>query len=129
MTEFSLQQINRTEVQILSLSGYMGNDEYGRVDRELAHLLEQGHCRVILDLARLSFATSMSLSRLRVWARKFRRHGGEMKLAGLSPFQNRLARLAGFGRKKHLAADVATALNVRGRPAGAKSSLPPNRKG
>lgn len=128
MTEFNLRRINRSEVQILSLSGYMGNDEFSRVDRELAHLLEQGHCRVVLDLAKLSFATTMSLARLLVCAREFRRHGGELRMAGLSPFLSRLAMLAGFVRKNDLEADVASAFKAMSRPPGTKPSRPPKKK-
>lgn len=50
----------------MSVHGYMGNDEFYRVEKELAHLLEQKHRRVILDLATLSFATAVSLARLLV---------------------------------------------------------------
>ena len=124
MTEFNLQRINRSEVQILSLIGYMGNDEFSRVHRELSHLLEQGHLRVVLDLASLSFATTMSLARLLVCAREFRRRGGELRMAGLSPFLSRLALLAGFGRKHDLEADVPTALKAIAQPRREKTNRP-----
>ena len=32
------------------LGGHMSNEEFGHVDHELVRLLEQKHCRVILDL-------------------------------------------------------------------------------
>ena len=106
----------------------MGNDEFRRVDRDLAHLREQGHRRVVLDLAKLSFATTMSLARLLVCAREFRRHGGELRMAGLSPFLSHLAVLAGFGRKNDLEADVAAALKAMCLPPSAKPSRPPKKK-
>jgi len=112
MTEFKLQHITEGEVRILSLSGYMGNAEFCQVDGEPADLLKHGHQRVIVDLARLSFTTSISLARLLVCAREFNRHGGELKLVGLSPFLSRLAGLAGFGKKKQLEADVEGALQA-----------------
>jgi anti-anti-sigma factor len=112
MTEFKLQHTTAGEVRIVSLCGYMGNAEFCQVDGELATLLKQGHHRVIVDLAQLSFTTSISLARLQVCAREFNRHGGELKFAGLSPFLSRLAGLAGFGKKKHLEADVEGALQA-----------------
>jgi anti-anti-sigma factor len=115
-TGFSLQRINQGEVQVLSLGGGLGNDESCQVHKELAHLLEQKHRRVILDLALLSSATTMSLARLLVCGREFRRHGGELKLMGLSASLKHVAELAGFDRRKDFATDVATALKAMSQP-------------
>lgn len=128
MTGFNLQRINQGEVQILSLSGYLGNDEFCRVDRELAHLLEQRHRRVILDLAMLSCATTMSLARLLVCGREFRRHGGELKLVGLSVSLKHLAELAGFDRRKDFSTDGAAALKAMSQPSEVKVDSPLEKK-
>src|ERR1035441_3352435 len=98
--EFTLEQIKKSGVQILSLNGYMGNDEYSQVDQALTQLLEQKHGRVILDLTKLTFATANSLARLLICGREFRRHGGELKLVGLSPGLSRLAEMAGFSAER-----------------------------
>ncbi len=127
-TGFNLQRINQGEVQILSLGGHMSNDEFGRVDGELAHLLEQKHRRVILDLTLLSSATTMSLARLLVCGREFRRHGGELKLAGLSPWLRRMAELSGFDGKNDFATDLATALKAMPQPREARQSSLPKAK-
>lgn len=92
------------------IGGYMGDDEFLRVNRELAQLRSERHRRVILHLALLSSATRMSLARLLVCAREFQRHGGELKLAGLSPSLRHLAELEGFDKKADFQPDVATAL-------------------
>lgn len=115
-------------MHVLALSGYLTSDEFGRVDRELAHLLEQNRRRVILDLTLLTSATTMSLARLLVCGREFRRHGGELKLAGLSPWLRRMAELAGFDRRRDFATDVATALKAMSQPPDAKPSSPPKAK-
>ena len=60
--KFTLKQIKKGVAQILSLNGYMGNDEFSQVDQALTHLLEQKHGRVILNLTRLTFATAKSLA-------------------------------------------------------------------
>jgi anti-anti-sigma factor len=112
MSTFSLQRQNCGEVQVLSFNGSLDNDASCRVAHVLAHLHEQHHRRVILDLARLSSATTMSLARLLVSAREFHRHGGELKLAGMSSRLARAAELAGFDRGKDFAPDVATALKA-----------------
>jgi anti-anti-sigma factor len=125
MSNFNLQRMNRGDVQILSFSGGLDGDASCRVEKELARLLEQKHRRVILDLALLSSATAMSLARLLVCAREFRRHGGELKLAGMSLSFRRLVELAGFDRRKDFAPDVATALKAMSQPSvvGAESTL------
>jgi len=120
--------MNRSEVQILSFSGGLDNDAFFRVDAELAHLLEQKHRRVILDLALLSSATTMSLARLLVCAREFHRHGGELKLAGMSPSLRRLAELAGFDRRKDFATDLAAALKAMSGPSDVKAPNPLEKK-
>lgn len=115
-SRFNLQRIHHGDVQILLLSGHLSNDEFGRVDHELVHLLEQKYHRVILDLTLLSSATTMSLARLLICGCEFRRHGGELRLAGLSPCLRHMAELAGFDRKKDFAADVMTALEAMSQP-------------
>jgi hypothetical protein len=88
----------------------MGDDEFLRVNRELAQLRSEGQRRVILHLALLSSATRMSLARLLVCAREFQRDGGELKLAGLSPSLRYLAELEGFDKRADFQPDLATAL-------------------
>jgi anti-anti-sigma factor len=127
-TGFKLRRINQGEVQVLSLGGGLGNDESCQVHKELTHLLEQKHRRVILDLARLSSATTMSLARLLVCGREFRRHGGELKLVGLSVSLKHQAELAGFDRRKDFAPDVAAALKALSQPSEVKPGSAPKQK-
>ena len=127
-TEFSFQLSSQGEVQILSLQGYMGNAEFCQVEGELAQMLEHHHRRVIVDLARLLFTTAMSQARLLVGAREFNRHGGELKLVGMSPFLGRLAGFAGFGRRKHVETDVMNALKVMSQMPNTKPHPSANKK-
>ncbi|NOS70382.1 MAG: STAS domain-containing protein [Verrucomicrobia bacterium] len=125
--EFKLQQITEGEVQILSFSGYMGNPEFSQ-DRVLSRLLEQERDRVILDLTTLSFTTTVSLARFLVCGCEFRQHGGELKLAGLSPWLGRLAEMAGFDSEKDCEPDVATALKKMSQLPNVKPRRLPNKK-
>ena len=125
--EFKFQQITEGEVRILSLSGYLGNAEFREVAGVLSRLLEQKHHRVVLDLTTLTFTTTISLARFLVCGHEFRRHGGEMKIAGLSPWLARLAGMAGFA-KKDFEPDVATALQKLAQAPQAKPQSSRNRK-
>ena len=120
ITEFKLRQITEGAVQILSLSGYMGNAEFREVANVLSRLLEQKHRRVILDLTTLAFTTTISLARFLVCGREFRRHGGELKLVGLSPELSRLAKMAGFSEKRDFEPDLTTALKKAAETSKAK---------
>ena len=127
-TEFKLQQITEGEVQILSLRGYMGNAEFREAANVLARLLEQKHRRVSLNLTTLAFTATVSFARFLVCGREFRRHGGELKLVGLSPELSRLAKMAGFGEKKDFEPDLTTALKRLAQAAKPKPSLAAKRK-
>jgi anti-anti-sigma factor len=98
------------EVVVLSLNGYLGNDEFIQVDKALAQLCEQKQSQVVIDLTRLSFTTSVILARFLVAGREFCRQGGELKLVGLSSELSWLAKLAGFNEEKDFEPDVAAAL-------------------
>ena len=109
------------------MSGYLGNAEFREVAGVLSRLLEQKHHRVVLDLTTLTFTTTISLARFLVCGHEFRRHGGEMKIAGLSPWLARLAGMAGFA-KKDFEPDVATALQKLAQAPQAKPQSSRNRK-
>jgi anti-anti-sigma factor len=125
---FTLQRINQGDVQVVSIAGRMGSDEVCRVDTKLAHLLEQGHRRAVLDLATLSSTTAMSLARLLVYAQEFQRFGGQLKLAGLSPSVRHIAELEGFDKKRDLQPDVAAALEAFGQLEQTKAASPRTKK-
>lgn len=125
--EFKLQQSIVGEARILSLSGYMGNAEFREAARVLEQLLELKQRRVVLDLTALSFTTSVSLARFLVCGREFQRHGGQLKIAGLSPWLTRLARMAGFARKD-FEPDLATAVRRLAQGIKTRPSLAKRRK-
>ena len=128
MSKFKLHQSYQGEVHILSLTGYMGNAEFCQVDNALGQLRAQNQDRVILDLTKLSFTTSASLARFRGRGREFRRLGGQLKLAGLSPELTRFAEWAGLSAQNALEPDVATALKVMAPGAKRKPRPSPKRK-
>jgi anti-anti-sigma factor len=109
-SSFNLRRASENDVQVVLVSGCMGNNDCHRVEEELRHLLEQKHRRAVLDCGQLAFITSPSLARLFVCAQEFRRHGGQIRLAGLSSVASRMAQLVGFNKKTELQLDVATAL-------------------
>jgi anti-anti-sigma factor len=128
MSQFSLQRINQGEVQVVAISGYMGNDEFHRLDNELERV-QQERCRgVILDCSALTFITSLSLARLLLVTQLFRRHGCEFRLAGLSSSASKTAQAIGFDSKLELQPNVTTAIKSMRKGAASKPNSRPKRK-
>lgn len=125
---FCVQRSEAGEVQILKIRGRMSNGDFARVELELEQVWEQGCRKVILDLSRLSYATTMSLARLLVCAREFRQRGCELKLAGLSPWLKHLAELAGFERERDFSENSATASQAMSPPVEASRCRLPTAK-
>lgn len=107
---FGIQRLDREDFQVLSVGGYMGNDECENLEAELERLFQQGHRQVIVDFAALSFVTSASLVRLAKQARWFQREGGEIRLCGMPTSATRLLKLALLERTLNVAADLAAAV-------------------
>jgi len=109
-TCFKIQRINRESFEILSVGGYMGNAECCKLEAELERLHERQRYYVIVDLITLTFITSASLRRLSKQARRFRRAGGELKLAGLPPLAARLVQVDRLEKELNPAASVSSAI-------------------
>lgn len=122
---FGIQRLDREDFQVLSVSGYMGNDDCERLEAELEQLYHHGHRLVVIDFAALTFVTSASLGRLAKQARWFLREGGEIRLCGLPTSAARLLKLARLDKTLSVAADLAAA--VQSVPT-AKSLMRANKK-
>ena len=111
LSSVSVPGVDRGDAQVVPLRGYLGNDECERVAGELAHLLKEGHTRIILDCSSLTFITSAGLARLCLTAHGFRRKQGVLQLAGLRAFKRKLAEAAGFDPTTELLPDLDSASN------------------
>ena len=107
---FGIQRLDREDFQVLSVSGYMGNDDCAKLEAELEQIFRQGHRLIIIDCAALTFVTTASLSRLAKLARWFQREGGVIRLCGLPDSAIRLLQLARLERTLNVAADLAAAV-------------------
>jgi anti-anti-sigma factor len=110
ISTFSLQRVHQGDVEIVAVNGDMGIEEYYQLEKQLRHLLDEEHRRVVLDCKALTFVTGASLARLCLCTREFRRHGGQFRLAGLRPAVNRRAQLVGFDIESELLPDLPAAL-------------------
>jgi anti-anti-sigma regulatory factor len=84
MMIFEIQRIDGADFQVLSVSGYMGNENCTKFEAELEQLCHHGHRLVIIDFTALTFVTGASLARPASQTRWFQSKGGEIRLCGLS---------------------------------------------
>jgi anti-anti-sigma factor len=128
MTSISIRRADKGDVQVVSVSGYWGNDEFHRLDEELERLSYEKCRGVILDCASLTFITSLTLARLLLVTQLLRRQGCEVRLAGLSPSAGKMAKALGFDSNLELQPDVAAAVNSMPEEAASRPKSSKRRK-
>ncbi len=126
---FSIQTINTGTVRVVAVSGYLGNDEFARLEKTLDHLRQEQPEGIVLDCSCVQFATCISLARLLVQARSFREENIGFKLAKFSPRLESILRSANLDEDFHICPNVAEAVtSLRGQsrrdPAAAVTSVP-----
>ena len=109
-SSFSLQRHNQGKVQVISLSGHLGDDEFLRLEKELEHLWQQRHWHLILDCTALTFIATVNLARLSLAAQFLRKHQGKFRLVGLPAAHRKLAHAVGFDPQLELQPNVGAAL-------------------
>lgn len=109
-SSFSLQRHNQGSVQVVSVSGHLGDDEFPRLEKELDHLWQQQHWHLILDCTGLMFIASVNVVRLFLATQFLRKHQGKFRLVGLPAAHRKLAQAVGFDSRVELQPNVGAAL-------------------
>jgi anti-sigma B factor antagonist len=82
-------------VVTLVLDGELSDTELNEIGHELFRLAHRGHARLVLDLSEVSHVDYRGVRPLAARAGVFRKAGGDIKLAGLSPYLQAIFRAAG----------------------------------
>jgi anti-anti-sigma factor len=82
-------------VVTLVLDGELSDTELSEVSQELFRLAHRGHLRLVLDMTDVSHIDYRGVRPLAARASVFRNAGGDIKLAGLSPYLSAIIRAAG----------------------------------
>jgi anti-sigma B factor antagonist len=82
-------------VQTLFLEGELSLVELGALEEELFRLANRGRFQVVLEMASVSHLDYRGVRSLSSRAELFRRAGGDIKLAALSPYLQAIFRAAG----------------------------------
>jgi len=84
-----------TRVMTLALEGEIGQDEFIDVAQQLFKLVHRGVVRVVLDFTDVGHLDYRLVRPLIARAELLRRAGGDLKIAGLSPYLYAIFRSAG----------------------------------
>jgi len=87
--------VSTHDVAVLRCEGEMGAVELAHVGEELFRLAHRGCHKVVLDLAGIDHVDYRGLKPLAARARLLRSAGGDLKLAGLTPYIAAIFRAAG----------------------------------
>jgi anti-sigma B factor antagonist len=112
MTEpgFTISEAGRGDAYVIVLSGEI--DIATAPELQAALLARDGtHSLVIVDLTDVSFIDSTGLSALIVGVKHLRKHGGELRLAGLQPQSQRVFEVTGLTEVFSLHEDVEGAIS------------------
>jgi anti-sigma B factor antagonist len=82
-------------VVTLVLDGELSDTELLEIGSELFRLAHRGHRHVVLDLTDVSHVDYRGVRPLAARAQVFRKAGGDIKLAGMSPYLQAIFRAAG----------------------------------
>jgi anti-sigma B factor antagonist len=82
-------------VETVLLEGELGERELSQVCEELARRLQRGVRQVVLDFSEVAHLDYRGVRPLMARAEAFRRAGGDLKLAALSPYLSAIFRAAG----------------------------------
>jgi anti-anti-sigma factor len=82
-------------VETLMLEGELGEQELVQVCEELGRRLQRGVRQVVIDFSEVAHLDYRGVRPLMARGEGFRRAGGDIKLAGLSPYLAAIFRAAG----------------------------------
>ncbi|HSP79294.1 MAG TPA: STAS domain-containing protein [Myxococcaceae bacterium] len=91
----SIRAVSSTRVETLMLEGELMEKELAQVCEELARRMQRGLRNVVLDFSEVSHLDYRGVRPLRARTEVFRKAGGDIKLAGLSPYLAAIFRAAG----------------------------------
>ncbi len=91
----SIRAVSSTRVETLMLEGELMEKDLARMCEELVRRMQRGLRNVVLDFSEVSHLDYRGVKPLRARAEVFRRAGGDIKLAGPSPYLAAIFRAAG----------------------------------
>ncbi len=85
------------DVMIVELSGRLDAGSSGAAEEKFLHLIEAGERRIVVDLAKLDYISSVGLRVLMLAAKRLKPLGGRIALCALQKPVKQIFDIAGFG--------------------------------
>ncbi|MCR5814011.1 MAG: STAS domain-containing protein [Desulfovibrio sp.] len=95
---------------VLALSGRMDATTTGDFDEKAQAALQEGHRRILVDLAELEYMSSAGLRSLLSLAKAMKNGGGHLCFCSLQPMVAEVFRISGFDRMLAVYAERAEGL-------------------
>jgi anti-anti-sigma factor len=90
------------DIVVVAVEGEIDAHTSGELDRTLSELLSQGHKRLAIDLAQVSYTSSAGLRVLLSARQKAGKLGGGVRLFGLNANVRKVFETAGFDQILHI---------------------------
>jgi anti-anti-sigma factor len=89
-TSFKIMQEEQDGIVVISIIGTLVSGNFKEFQKILADLDNQGKINVVLDMQKCTYITSMNLSAILSFKKKFIAKGGDLKLAQINTLINDL---------------------------------------
>jgi len=97
------------DLYLLEVTGRLDQDQAPLLETELAQLIQDGHYRLVVDLAQVHYINSAGLRCLVGAWRKAREHEGDLYLSGLNARLMEIFSMVGFDKVFQIHATAAAA--------------------
>jgi anti-sigma B factor antagonist len=107
---FQLSTSVQGDITIITLEGYLDAHTAPQFEEKLQAEIEEGHTRVIVDCAKLTYISSAGLGVFMSFIEEIREQGGDIKICGLAPKVRHTFEILGFQDIFDLLEDVPSAV-------------------
>jgi anti-sigma B factor antagonist len=111
MAEFSTAVIDKKEVSVIHLKGFLDAHTAPILENELAALIEKERYLIIVNFAELTYISSAGLGVFMAFIEKIRDNGGDIKLSSMTEKVFNIFDLLGFPLLYEIFSDEDEAIN------------------
>lgn len=94
--DIEIRVAEKNNIKIINCSGHVDSDTFGELKKTIIDLLDGGHCRIIIDMSKITFMSSAGWGVIVGYLKEARRDCGDIVLAALSEHAKAEFLLANF---------------------------------
>jgi anti-anti-sigma factor len=102
------------DIWVVRPEGRVDADQAPTLERTLTQILDEGHCRIVVDMSRVTYIASRGLKSLVAAWRRADKAGGKLALSGMSPRLLSVFDMTGFTELFSIHPTMDAALNALG---------------